>query len=373
MLQQLTLTITRNKLPSEPGPNSPRSSNKSPSEPGPNSPRSSNKSPSEPGSPLLLFANRRDVRLVDADGVRGESAIVVSDLEDAAAVDFLFDENLIFWTDVSEEAIKQIHWNQSSNSLKEALGTGQAVVVSGLTSPDGLACDWLGKKLYWTDSETNRIEVANLDGTSRKVLVWMDLDQPRAIALHPGQRYMYWTDWGEEPRIERAGMDGSSRKVLVNENIHWPNGLTIDLVEEKLYWADAKLSFIHRANLDGSAREPVVEGTLTHPFALTLSKETLYWTDWQTRSIHACNKHSGDKTREILSGIYSPMDIQVLEPYRQPYIITPCSNNNGGCSHLCLLSPVQPFYSCACPTGVQLKADGKTCKPGRISVHINNN
>lgn len=24
-------------------------------------------------------------------------------------------------------------------------------------------------------------------------------------------RYMYWTDWGEEPRIECAGMDGSSR------------------------------------------------------------------------------------------------------------------------------------------------------------------
>lgn len=37
-------------------------------------------------------------------------------------------------------------------------------------------------------------------------------------------------------------------------DIYWPNGLTIDLLEQKLYWADAKLSFIHRANLDGSAR-----------------------------------------------------------------------------------------------------------------------
>lgn len=46
----------------------------------------------------------------------------------------------------------------------------------------------------------------------------------------------------------------SRRKVLVNQNIYWPNGLTIDLLEHKLYWADAKLSFIHRANLDGSAR-----------------------------------------------------------------------------------------------------------------------
>ena len=55
------------------------------------------------------------MRLVDAQGVRGESAVVVGDLEDAAAVDFLYSEGLIFWTDVSEEAIKQTHWNQSTN------------------------------------------------------------------------------------------------------------------------------------------------------------------------------------------------------------------------------------------------------------------
>ncbi|XP_060782751.1 low-density lipoprotein receptor-related protein 5 [Neoarius graeffei] len=317
------------------------------------------------GSPLLLFANRRDVRLVDAESVRADSAVLVSDLEDAAAVDFLFSESLVFWTDVSEEAIKQTFYNQSSNAVKEAvLGSGQKVVVSGLDSPDGLACDWLGRKLYWTDSETNRIEVANLDGTSRKVLFWQDLDQPRAIALNPAQRYMYWTDWGEEPRIERSGMDGSSRMVIIQEDIYWPNGLTIDLDEQKLYWADAKLSFIHKANLDGTARETVVEGTLTHPFALTLFDETLYWTDWQTRSIHACNKHTGNNRREILNGIYSPMDIQVLGQKRQPYIHTPCSDRNGGCSHLCLLSPSPPYYSCSCPTGVKLREDGKTCRPG---------
>lgn len=66
-------------------------------------------------------------------------------------------------------------------------------------------------------------------------------------------------------------------------------------------------------------RQKVVEGSLTHPFALTLSGDTLYWTDWQTRSIHACNKRTGEKRKEILSALYSPMDIQVLSPERQPY------------------------------------------------------
>lgn len=88
--------------------------------------------------------------------------------------------------------------------------------------------------------------------------LWRQKTQTKSRSLTsvpcPLLRYMYWTDWGETPRIERAGMDGSTRKVIVDSDIYWPNGLTIDLEEQKLYWADAKLSFIHRANLDGSFR-----------------------------------------------------------------------------------------------------------------------
>ncbi|XP_051886578.1 low-density lipoprotein receptor-related protein 6 isoform X2 [Pristis pectinata] len=308
------------------------------------------------GTPLLLFANRRDLRLVDAAGGKTNATVLVAGLEDAAAVDFVFSENLVYWTDVSEEAIKLIFLNQTANT--------QNVVIWGLVSPDGLACDWLGKKLYWTDSETNRIEVANLDGSLRKVLFWQDLDQPRAITLDPARGYMYWTDWGEVPKIERAGMDGTKRSIIIDNNIYWPNGLTLDYEEEKLYWADAKLSFIHRSNFDGSFRQVVVEGSLPHPFALTLFGDTLYWTDWNTHSIHACNKYTGEYRREVHSNIFSPMDIHVFNQQRQPHATNPCGSNNGGCSHLCLMSPIKPFFHCACPTGVQLLEDGTKCKDG---------
>lgn len=64
----------------------------------------------------------------------------------------------------------------------------QVTVISrGIVSPDGLAVDWLGKKLYWTDSDTNRVEVAGLYTNHRRVLFWLNLDQPRAIALVPAE------------------------------------------------------------------------------------------------------------------------------------------------------------------------------------------
>ena len=58
------------------------------------------------------------------------------------------------------------------------------VIVNGISTPDGLAVDSTGRKLYWTDTGTNRIEVATLQGHMRKALIWDDLDKPRAITLH---------------------------------------------------------------------------------------------------------------------------------------------------------------------------------------------
>ena len=49
--------------------------------------------------------------------------------------------------------------------------------------PDGLAIDKVGRNIYWSDTGTNRIEVAKLDGTKRKLLIKDGLDEPRAIVL----------------------------------------------------------------------------------------------------------------------------------------------------------------------------------------------
>ena len=57
--------------------------------------------------------------------------------------------------------------------------------------PDGIAVDWIGRNLYWTDTGTDRIEVARLNGTSRKVLLSDNLDEPRAVALDPVNGYVW--------------------------------------------------------------------------------------------------------------------------------------------------------------------------------------
>lgn len=64
------------------------------------------------------------------------------------------------------------------------------MVSSSVGSPAGLAVDWATRKLYWTDSEMGRIEVSNLDGSMRGVLIWSGLKKPRDIVVDPISGYV---------------------------------------------------------------------------------------------------------------------------------------------------------------------------------------
>ncbi|KTG33418.1 hypothetical protein cypCar_00008936, partial [Cyprinus carpio] len=89
---------------------------------------------------------------------------------------------------------------------------------------------------------------------------------------------------------------------------------------------------------------------LPHPFAITVFEDSLYWTDWHTKSINSANKFTGKNQEVIRNKLHFPMDIHTLHPQRQPAGgRNRCGSNNGGCSHLCL--PSNKTYTCACPTG----------------------
>jgi len=86
--------------------------------------------------------------------------------------------------------------------------------IVGLVTPDGLAIDWINKKMCWTDTGTNTLEQSDLFGFSRRVLV-NDTDEPRGIAVDPMHDALNMTDWGANPQIEKMRLDGSERETIV--------------------------------------------------------------------------------------------------------------------------------------------------------------
>ncbi|MCH8148326.1 MAG: hypothetical protein IH987_10085 [Planctomycetes bacterium] len=125
----------------------------------------------------------------------------------------------------------------------------------------------LAQKMYWTDSDTKKVQRANLDGTMVEDLVVRPPSPyrgPLEIALDLPAGKMYWTTW-ELPRvIRRADLDGANVEDVVTTDLFLPGGIALDLANAKMYWVDKREfdvpddTIISRANLDGSDREVVL-------------------------------------------------------------------------------------------------------------------
>nr|XP_018667004.1 low-density lipoprotein receptor-related protein 4 isoform X1 [Ciona intestinalis] len=311
---------------------------------------------------FLVFTRKTDIRRISFDGVeRADTVLPVKNLKNAVALDWHSDHpGHIYWSDVSKDTISRAEWDGSQEKV---------IVSSSLDSPAGLAIDWITNKIYWTEAGINRIEVALLDGSMRCVLIWTGLDRPRAIVVHPKTGHMIWSDWGAEPKIERAGMDGTNRTTLVSTGLTWPNGVAIDYTSDMIYWTDAGAKTIETCDLHGAQRRVLVNDDLPHPFGITLDATRIYWTDWQSKCISSADKVTGGDRTVLRENLEYLMDIRFYHKSR-PMTPNPCSVRNGGCTHLCLLSPnigegshniLSTPYRCACPTGLTLSPDRHKC------------
>jgi len=65
------------------------------------------------------------------------------------------------------------------------------VLVNQTSTPDGVAFDWVHRNLYWTDTGKNTIEVISLETRHRKIVVQLELDEPRALVVDPRLQHGY--------------------------------------------------------------------------------------------------------------------------------------------------------------------------------------
>ncbi|KAL0269033.1 UNVERIFIED_CONTAM: hypothetical protein PYX00_010774 [Menopon gallinae] len=303
---------------------------------------------------LLVVVQRTGISKISLDCPDYTSfKLPLQSLEDAITVDYDPVDDFIYWSDEGNKGIRRARLTGSQTQQED-------IIITEVQFADGLAIDWISRNLFWTDTGTDRIEVATLKGLYRKVLINKDLLEPRDIAVAPEHGYMFWSDWNKiKPKIERANMDGSDRKILIGDNLGWPNGITLDLNREILYWCDAKKDTIESSNFDGSDRREIISDNLSHTFGLSLLGDYLYWTDWSQRSIDRVNRFTSNDRQLIADQVANIMGVKAvrLGDYKGT---NPCAQDNGGCNHLCLNRPGNN-YTCACHLDYELESNLKTC------------
>lgn len=209
----------------------------------------------------LLYATKTTLARVSLDTPElWDVTLPLEYIQNAIAVDFHWKNQLIYYTDIDLDVIVSVNMHNFTDY--------KIIHGKNLTTPDGLAIDWIANNMYWTDIGSQVLEVSKIDGSCRKVLINKSLDEPRSIALFPSKGYLFWSDWGDAPKIERAFLDGTKRTILISTDLGFPNGLAIDFDARRLYWADALRDKIETADLHGSNRVQLVSDA-THPFGLT--------------------------------------------------------------------------------------------------------
>jgi len=107
------------------------------------------------------------------------------DLLNVVALDFDYQEEKLYFCDVSAKII----YRTKVGGMER-----EKIIRHDSHGLEGIAVDWVGRKLYWLDRHSKHLEVAELNGTNRRTLK-AGIQDPRAIAVHPGTGYLYFTSW----------------------------------------------------------------------------------------------------------------------------------------------------------------------------------
>lgn len=259
---------------------------------------------------FLIISNRHSILVADLKEQALERVPII--VENVVATASNMHTGTIFWSDMKLKKISRLDRGKDPVDI----------ISNGLDLVEGLAYDWIGGNIYWLDSRLNTIEVARENGSDRMVLLKENITQPRGMCLDPspGARWLFWSDWGENPRIERVGMDGENRSVVINTKIYWPNGLTLDVATKRIYFADSKLDFIDFCYYNGSGRQQVLAGShyLLHPHSLTLFEDKLYWTDRQLNRVGLTSRFASVHSCPVTTHHFVPGIIGSKVPRQKP-------------------------------------------------------
>ena len=191
------------------------------------------------------------------------------------------------------------------------------------------------------------------------MIALLDDQTVTCIALAPLDGLLFWNDLRKET-INRISMNGDKltfKSIASNVSVA---AFSIDHNLKKLYWTDLANKEIRSIDFDGQFKRKIFS---VYSPAIAFHNGFIYYLDLIERKVFSINVIQRTKTNKLIEfQEQKETHLKYFSQLNQPERTTQCSINNGGCSYACVLTNESPYYACACPTGIQLNSDSKTCK-----------
>ena len=108
----------------------------------------------------------------------------------------------MFWTD----------WGENPK-IEQAFmdGSGRCTIVdSDLSQPNGVTVDYIAEKIYWGDSDLEKIEYSNYDGSERRSVETEGTGLLYPFGLTVAGDILFWSDWGTNTIYATHKVHGTS-------------------------------------------------------------------------------------------------------------------------------------------------------------------
>jgi len=129
----------------------------------------------------------------------------------------------------------------------------RTLITEGLTKPRAICVDPEQGRLYYTDwAEPAFVGTAGMDGSDPRTLISGDLVWPNALTISRETKQLFWAD-AQLGHIEVADMEGRNRRVLLRS----PEGTTIRpllhifslaIYQKELFWSSWQTNSIIKYN-----------------------------------------------------------------------------------------------------------------------------
>ncbi|KAL3173291.1 hypothetical protein MRX96_012415 [Rhipicephalus microplus] len=240
------------------------------------------------GEPFLLYMLPNQIRSFSMHG-HAQHLLAEDSLSDMHGMDYRVTDKSIFWTEMDEGVINVM-----------TLGNGkQFTLLEDIHKPYHVAVDWVAGNIYFTDGW---VHIQACEPTFKHCTDVIDTaySHLNTFALSANDGLMFWAVWHEVNVIESATYDGKDRKLVRGAG-------------------------------------------LSSPFSIALFEDWLYWSDWGSDSLMACNRYTGTHVGLVHHGTAKATVLKVLHAVHQPSGVNRCARNQ--CAHICLLKP-QCIYLC---------------------------